>query len=264
MSDKKPNYSNWVPKKILFIFVMIMSIGVLILVLSFIISNIDITIKIILFVIGLILTIFGFYYFNLFYYAYKQFSREGGDISWKIYDFIIEKLDWDGNGKLLDIGCGSGAVSIECAKRWPNGKILGIDYWGKGWDYNKKQCEENAKIENVYNTEFKKGDASNLNFYEEFDAVISNFVFHEVKNVNDKKLLVGKAIKTLKKGGKFSFHDLFYQEKYYGSEEDLIRYLDNLDLEEYKIERTDGLDFLPEKLKHPFFIKGIGIIYGKR
>ncbi|HEY4532944.1 MAG TPA: class I SAM-dependent methyltransferase [Fusobacterium sp.] len=31
----------------------------------------------------------------------------------------------------LDVGCGSGALTIACAKRNPKASMIGLDYWEK-------------------------------------------------------------------------------------------------------------------------------------
>lgn len=36
-----------------------------------------------------------------------------------------------GNGKISDIGCGTGALTIRCAKKYEHADLTGMDYWGK-------------------------------------------------------------------------------------------------------------------------------------
>ncbi len=68
---------------------------------------------------------------------------------------------------------------------------------------------------------FQKGDAAHLDFPDEsFDAVVSNFVFHEVRSEKNKRKVVREALRVLKKGGSFSLQDLFSQEKLYGNMEE--------------------------------------------
>ena len=82
------------------------------------------------------------------------FSFEKGGLMGQIHDFILDHMQWDGQGKLLDIGCGAGALSIKCAKKYPLAAITGVDYWGIEWNYAKEQCESNAKIEGVEKTDY--------------------------------------------------------------------------------------------------------------
>ena len=36
--------------------------------------------------------------------------------------------NWDGKGSLLDIGCGAAALTVRCAKAFPEAEITAIDY----------------------------------------------------------------------------------------------------------------------------------------
>ena len=58
-------------------------------------------------------------------------------------------------GKGLDVGCGSGALTIASAKKNPAASMTGIDRWGKEYaSFNKKLCESNSAAEGVNNTSF--------------------------------------------------------------------------------------------------------------
>jgi len=89
---------------------------------------------------------------------------------------IVSKIN---QGKILDIGTGSGNLPIEIAKRAPNLKIIGIDI-------SKvliKIARKMAKRENVENTvKFEVKSAYNLKFEDSrFDLVISLGVVHHLK-----------------------------------------------------------------------------------
>lgn len=196
----------------------------------------------------------------------KAFSFEGETkVMKKIHHFVVSKLPWDGNGRLLDIGCGSGALTICCAKAFPDAQITGIDYWGKEWDYAKAQCERNARIEGVKPIVFQKGDAAKLAFRDEaFDAAVSNFVFHEVKTEPDKRKVVKEALRVVKKGGAFAFHDLFEQKLLYGDMEAFINQLKAEGITEIHYEpHTEKQPFIPGFVTiAPWMLHGLGILYG--
>lgn len=115
----------------------------------------------------------------------------------------------------LDVGCGSGALTIACAKRNPQGRMVGIDRWGKDYgEFSLPLCQNNAKAEGVSNTEFQKSDATKLPFADEtFDAVTSNYVYHNISGVDKQQLLL-ETLRTLKKGGTFAIHDLMGKNRY--------------------------------------------------
>ena len=93
-------------------------------------------------------------------------------------------------------------------------EVIGIDRWGKEYaSFSKALCERNAQAEKARNTFFRQGDATRLEFSDEtFDAVTSNYVYHNISGDRQKYLL--ETLRTLKKGGTFAIHDIFSPSKY--------------------------------------------------
>lgn len=156
----------------------------------------------------------------------KQYSFGGGGMMEKVHQSLLSHLDFDGNGTLLEVGCGSGALTIRAALSWPDCKAVGIDYWGAVWDYSKELCEKNARSEGVGDRcSFQRGDANRLDFEDEtFDAVISNYVYHNITNASDKQALLKESLRVLKKGGVFALQDDM-KPGMYGDMEALIKEL---------------------------------------
>lgn len=196
----------------------------------------------------------------------RAFSFTGGNVMGNIHRFLLSRLPWDGRGSLLDIGCGSGALAILCAKTWPSSQVTGIDYWGKEWNYAKAQCEENARIEQVPAVQFCQGDAAHLPFADgSFDAAVSNFVFHEVRTQPDKRQVVREALRVIKKGGSFAFHDLFEQKQLYGDMDEFLELLRREGIREIHYEaHTERLPMVPWFAKAPWMLTGLGLIYGRK
>jgi ubiquinone/menaquinone biosynthesis C-methylase UbiE len=179
---------------------------------------------------------------------------------------LLSYIKWEGKGNILDVGCGSGALSIKMAKKFSDAKITGIDYWGKGWDYKQQQCQQNSSLEGVSGKiTFLKASASKLPFENEsFDVVVSNFVFHEVKDVENKIDVIKEALRTVKKCGIFVFHDLFYVKSIYGDLDKMIRELHSSGISEINIIKTSEMEIIPKFLRTSFMLGGIGIIYGRK
>lgn len=258
----KVDYGNWVSAFMMKTIIVLSSIFFILLVLSVLFLKIQVIsiILAIIFVVSLAFTIYMKICRNLL-------DFEKGGLMGKIHQDVVKHLEWDGEGELLDIGCGSGALSICCAKRFSNSKVTGIDYWGTEWSFAKEQCENNAMLEGVSSrTNFVKGDAANLDFESEsFDAAISNFVFHEVRSAKDKRDVVREALRILKKGGSFCFQDLFSQKKLYGDMNEFCEELKQSGIEEiHYIANTENNEFIPSYIKLPWMIKNVGMIYGKK
>lgn len=258
---KKPNYGNWVPAS--FLKSGYMAAAVFLAAAALCTFLLHSRIMSILFLLLFLLSLGMCLYMHA---CYNAFSFEGTrQIMRRIHHFLLTKLTWDGRGTLLDIGCGSAALTILCAKTWPEADITGIDYWGREWDYAREQCEENARLEGVKPIAFQKGDAARLPFEDgAFDAVVSNFVFHEVKTEPDKRKVVREALRVLKKGGSFAFHDLFEQRLLYGDMEALVQELRDEGFSEVHYEpNTEKLDFIPGFVTAaPWMLHGLGVLYG--
>ena len=201
-----------------------------------------------------------------FAYARYMFSPRGGDIQAKLWELVLDRLNWNGKGKALDIGCGNGPLTVALARQHPDGHVNGIDYWGKAWDYSKAVCEHNAEAAGVAGRiDFQKASASNLPFEDGFfDAAVSNFVFHEVSDAKDKREVIREALRVVKKGGHFAFQDLFLVKELYGEVDDLLETIKGWGITEVTFIDTSASDFIPSLLKLPFMVGKIGIIYGTK
>lgn len=264
MTNKKETtqYGNWVPAAMMKACGIVLAVLLLLeLAAVFLIRNRILGgIVGILFLIVLVFTLYMWRCRNIF-------DFEKGGLMGEMHEFLVRHLEWSGRGRLLDIGCGSGALTIRCAKRYPKAELTGIDYWGPQWSYAKEQCERNARIEGVAGrTSFCKGDAAKLDFADgAFDAAVSNFVFHEVRTQPKKREVVREALRVVKKGGSFAFQDLFEQRQLYGDVEEFLEELRNEGIQElHYIGDVDRLEFVPKFVRAPWMIKGVGLIYGKK
>ncbi len=198
----------------------------------------------------------------------NEFSFTKGGLMGRIHQNVADHLEWDGRGELLDIGCGAGALGIRCIKAHPRAKLTGMDYWGAEWSYAQSQCEWNAEVEGVADRcRFLKGDAAHLDFEDgSFDAVVSNFVFHEVKSEPDKHALILEALRVLKKGGSFALQDMMSQKKLYGDMDKFCKRLlrDGVVSEIHFLPHTENADYIPDFIKTPWMLSGMGMIYGKK
>lgn len=112
----------------------------------------------------------------------------------KKHDFVAEygkgllEFITKNNGQtILDLGCGTGTLTVQLADLCS--KVIGVDSSQNMIDKAKKEFE---------NIEFLVCDALALPFYEEFDIVFSNAVFHWI---NDHDALLKNIHKALKPQG---------------------------------------------------------------
>ena len=93
----------------------------------------------------------------------------------------------------------------RAALTWPEAQVTGIDYWGVAYGYGQPMCEKNAASEGVATRcRFQHGDAHQLDFPDDtFDAVVSNYVYHNITGA-DKQALLRETLRVLKPGGVFA------------------------------------------------------------
>lgn len=120
--------------------------------------------------------------------------------------------------------------------------MVGVDIWGGVYkdSFSKSLCERNAAAEGVGNVSFSCANALDLPFDDEsFDAVTSNYVYHDIAGNRQKMLL--ETLRVLKKGGCFAIHDLMSKSRY-GNMQGFISKLRDLGYEKAELINTaEGL-----------------------
>lgn len=251
-STDMPDFGNWVSTRLIYTFTLL---GAVFLALTFLLAWFLVVAAALFFAVAL-----------YFVYARYLFSPKGGNIQDKIWDLAISSLDWNGEGKALDIGCGNGALTIKLVRKFASAQATGIDFWGERWEYSKSTCEANAKTAGVAErTTFQKASASKLPFADGyFDAAVSNLCFHEVADAKDKRDVIREALRVVKKGGKFAFQDLFLLKATYGDIDELVATVKGWGVNRVEFVETRNEPFIPGALKLPFMVGRMGIIKGEK
>ncbi len=246
----EPNYGNWVPKGMVNGFFGGFGVAaVLFYALGCSPLLPDGALKTVLFWVLLALTVVLGVAACWMLYMHRAFSYTGTrQMARQIIEGIAEQVTLPEGGVGLDVGCGSGALAIACAKRNPQGRMVGIDRWGKEYGaWSKSLCERNAEAEGLANVTFAKGDAVKLDFPDEcFDAVTSNYVYHNIP-LADRQALLLETLRTLKKGGVFAIHDIMSRRRY-GDMDAFAQKLRDMGYEDVRvIDTTDGLFMTPRE-----------------
>ena len=102
-----------------------------------------------------------------------------------------------------------------------------------------------------------------LDFADEtFDAVTSNYVYHNITGKN-KQALLRETLRVLKKGGTFAIHDLMEPARY----GDMEKFVQELKAEGYEdvrlIKTTNGMFMTPSEAKR-MMLAGSTLLVGKK
>lgn len=87
-----------------------------------------------------------------------------------LVDLIKKSINNNESLKILDIGTGSGCISISLAKIFINSQITGIDISSEAISV----ANENKGLNKVSNVEFVNKDLFTIDNFEDFDIIVSN------------------------------------------------------------------------------------------
>jgi len=146
-------------------------------------------------------------------YAYT--TRAGKFVVWAR---LLAGLDLRGDERLLDMGCGRGAVLLMAAKLLPRGRAVGVDLW-KTIDQSGNDpsaTEANARREGVADrVELRTADVTDLPFEDaSFDVVVSSMAIHNITDAGGRRKAVEEAARVLRPGGRLVVVDFQHTRAY--------------------------------------------------
>ncbi|MFI5783642.1 class I SAM-dependent methyltransferase [Nocardia sp. NPDC051570] len=131
---------------------------------------------------------------------------------------LLDGLSLRGDERLLDMGCGRGAVLLAAARRLPRGRAVGVDLWRSVDQSGNAQeaTEANAAAETVADRiELHTGDMTALPFPDHsFDVVVSSLAIHNIKSPEGRAAAVRESLRVLRPGGHLLLADIFKAREY--------------------------------------------------
>lgn len=164
---------------------------------------------------GLIGPVLGAAFFWLSAGSYIYTTRVG---KFSVWAGVLQRLRLRGDERLLDMGCGRGAVLLMAAGLLPGGKAVGLDLW-KSSDQSGNRPEttlHNAEAEGVRDrVELHSGDISHMPFSDgEFDVVVSSLAVHNIRGKQARARAIDEAVRVLRPGGRLLIADIQATDEY--------------------------------------------------
>lgn len=146
---------------------------------------------------------------------YIYFTRAG---KFAVWADLLDRLELKGDERLLDIGCGRGAVLLMAAQLLPRGRAVGIDVWcTTDQSGNAEQVtRRNAALEGVAErVELHTADMRQPPFDDgSFDVVVSSLAIHNVAGAGERARALREAARVLKTGGRLVITDVRHTRAY--------------------------------------------------
>jgi arsenite methyltransferase len=130
---------------------------------------------------------------------------------------IVEGLWLRGSDRVLDMGCGRGAVLLLVAGRLRSGRAVGLDQWaGTDRPGSADATRANAVAEGVSDrVDLCTGDMTAIPFADgEFDVVVSSLAIHTIPSPEGRAAAVAEAVRVLRPGGRLALVDFRHLHDY--------------------------------------------------
>ncbi len=144
----------------------------------------------------------------------RRFSRRG---KFEVWARLLAGLDLRGDERVLDLGCGRGAVLLAAAKLVPRGAAVGVDIWRPDQTGNSMRATlANAEAEGVADRiELNTRDMTDLQFADaSFDLVVSSLAIHNLPGNAARLAAIDEAVRVVRPGGRIVLADIGFTRLY--------------------------------------------------
>jgi ubiquinone/menaquinone biosynthesis C-methylase UbiE len=158
---------------------------------------------------GSVLTFLPVLFLSTILASYLYTTLRGKFVVWAE---LLDRLGLRGDERILDLGCGRGAVLLLAAQHLTTGRAVGVDLW-RSVDQSGNSAEatqRNAIAEGVADrVELHTGDMTALPFEDNsFDLVLSSLAIHNISGPAGREKAINEAVRVLRPGGRLVIADI--------------------------------------------------------
>jgi arsenite methyltransferase len=125
---------------------------------------------------------------------------------------LLDRLNLRGDERILDLGCGRGAVLLMAAQHLTSGRAVGVDLWRRvdQSGNSEEATRRNAVAEGVAErVELHTADMTALPFEDNsFDVVVSSLAIHNIGGRAGREKAIDEAVRVLRPGGRLLIADI--------------------------------------------------------
>jgi arsenite methyltransferase len=136
----------------------------------------------------------------------------------EVWQELLTSLHLTGTERILDVGCGRGAVLVLAAKHLTTGRSVGVDMWrardqsGNGMESTKANALAEGVREKI---ELHTADMKALPFSNQtFDVVLSSLAIHNIPDAAGRALAIREITRVLKPKGRLMLADFKFCAEY--------------------------------------------------
>lgn len=127
-------------------------------------------------------------------------------------DKLIGRIEWKGDERVLDVGCGRGLILVGAALKLRTGSAVGVDIW-QAEDLSGNRADvplKNAALEGVADrVTVETADMRRLPFESSsFDVVLSRAAIHNLYSRADRAIAIREIARVLRPGGRAVIADI--------------------------------------------------------
>jgi ubiquinone/menaquinone biosynthesis C-methylase UbiE len=131
---------------------------------------------------------------------------------------LLGRLGLRGDERVLDLGCGRGAVLLLAAQRLTTGRAVGVDLWrsrdqsGNAADATRRNAAAEGVADRV---ELHTADMTALPLAgDSFDLVVSSLAIHNISGRAGREKALEEAVRVLRPGGRLMIADIWATRHY--------------------------------------------------